>query len=66
MSNGAVSLDWNDTFIARLAKAGYKGTDVAMVDQWFQAVCRNVIQENWEQEMADADKREEFMGKNKG
>lgn len=50
MQNGAFELDWNDIFVARLVKAGYKGRDDAqIVDRWFQDICRNVIQENFEQ-----------------
>ncbi len=51
---GAFELDWNDIFVARLIKAGYQGkTDQDIVDNWFQAVCRNVVLETWEQEQAD-------------
>ena len=50
IGNGAFELDWNDKFITNLVRAGYKGkTDSDMVDQWFQDVCRNVVQENIEQ-----------------
>jgi len=50
VGNGAFELDWNDIFIAKLIKAGYKGRDDAqIVDQWFQDICRNVIMENYEQ-----------------
>ncbi len=50
IGNGAFELDWNDKFITNLVRAGYKGKDdAALVDQWFQDVCRNVIQENFEQ-----------------
>jgi hypothetical protein len=50
VGNGAFELDWNDIFIAKLVKAGYKGRDDAqIVDQWFQDICRNVIMENYEQ-----------------
>jgi hypothetical protein len=50
IGNGAFELDWNDKFITNLVRAGYKGkTDSDMVDQWFQDVCRNVVQENFEQ-----------------
>jgi hypothetical protein len=50
VQNGAFELDWNDIFVARLLKAGYKGKDDAqIVDQWFQDICRNVIMENFEQ-----------------
>jgi hypothetical protein len=50
IGNGAFELEWNDKFIAKLARAGYKGkTDSDMVDQWFGEVCKNVIAENYEQ-----------------
>ena len=50
---GAFELDWNDKFVANLMRAGYQGkTDADIVDQWFQAVCRNVVLEIWEQEQA--------------
>ena len=59
IGSGAFELDWNDKFIANLIRAGYKGkTDQQIVDQWFQDVCRNVILENFEQEMADPDTRQ--------
>lgn len=49
-SNGAFELDWNDKFVANLVRAGFKGKDDAqIVDQWFQSVCRNILQENHEQ-----------------
>jgi hypothetical protein len=50
INSGAFELDWNDKFIANLARAGYQGkTDSDMVDQWFQNVCRNVVLETYEQ-----------------
>jgi hypothetical protein len=50
VGNGAFELDWNDIFVARLLKAGYQGKDdAAIVDRWFQDICRNVIMENFEQ-----------------
>lgn len=50
---GAFEFDWNDKFIANLSRAGYQGkTDADLVDQWFQAVCRNVVLETYEQEEA--------------
>ena len=56
--NGAFELDWNDKFLSNLIRAGYQGkTDQDIVDNWFKAVCRNVIQENFEQEQADPDNR---------
>jgi len=63
LSNGAFTLDWNDKFITNLVRAGYKGTDVEMVDQWFAQICRNVLAENFEQEMSDPDKRAEHNKK---
>jgi len=55
---GAFELDWNDIFVARLIKAGYQGkTDQDIVDNWFRTVCRNVLMETYEQEMADPEKR---------
>jgi thiazole synthase len=34
----------------RLIKAGFKGKDDAqIVDQWFQSICRNILNENFEQ-----------------
>lgn len=53
VGNGAFELDWNEVFIARLVKAGFmqkKGeTDAEIVDRWFQSICRNILNENFEQ-----------------
>jgi hypothetical protein len=53
IGNGAFELDWNDKFIINLVKEGYQSKagepEDAIVDRWFQAVCRNVVQENFEQ-----------------
>ena len=58
IASGSFELDWNDYFVTRLLKAGYKGkTDADIVDQWFQQVCRNVAMETWEQEQADPERR---------
>jgi hypothetical protein len=55
---GAFELDWNDIFVARLIKAGYQGkTDQDIVDNWFKAVCRNVVLETYEQDQADPSNR---------
>ena len=55
---GSFDLDWNDIFVARLIKAGYQGkTDQDIVDNWFRAVCRNVVTETYEQEQADPSNR---------
>lgn len=58
VGNGSFELDWNDIFLAKLVRAGYKGkNDRELVEQWFTDVCRNVVLETYEQEMADPDKR---------
>jgi hypothetical protein len=53
IGNGAFELDWNDKFIINLVKEGYQSKagepEDAIVDRWFQTVCRNVVQENFEQ-----------------
>lgn len=50
IGQGAFELDWNEQFITKLLRAGYKGKDDAqLVDQWFQDVCRNVVMETYEQ-----------------
>lgn len=53
VGNGAFELDWNDIFIARLVKAGFmlkkEDTDSEIVDRWFQSICRNILNENFEQ-----------------
>lgn len=55
---GSFELDWNDFFVAKLVRAGYQGkTDQDIVDNWFRAVCRNVVLETWEQEQADPSNR---------
>lgn len=61
-SQGAFELDWNDKFVANLVRAGYQGkTDQDIVDNWFKNVCRNVVMETYEQEMADPDKRNQTI-----
>jgi hypothetical protein len=53
IGNGAFELDWNDKFITNLVRAGYQQKpnedESVIVDRWFQEVCRNVVQENYEQ-----------------
>lgn len=53
VGNGSFELDWNEVFVARLVKAGYMqkkdDTDAEIVDRWFQSVCRNILNENFEQ-----------------
>lgn len=58
LGSGSFTLDFNEIFVAKLIRAGYKGkTDFDVVDQWFTDVCRNVAQENYEQLMADPTNR---------
>jgi hypothetical protein len=53
VGNGAFELDWNDKFIVQLVRAGYQAQanepENVIVDRWFQTVCRNILQENFEQ-----------------
>lgn len=53
VGNGAFELDWNEVFVARLVKAGFMqkkdDTDAEIVDRWFQSICRNILNENFEQ-----------------
>lgn len=45
--NGFFELDWNEYFVLQLREAGYKGeTDEAVVDKWFQELCKNVGSES--------------------
>lgn len=58
MSEGSFDLDWNEIFVARLLKFGYRGKDdVQIVDQWFQSICRNIVLETYEQDQADPTNR---------
>lgn len=53
IGNGSFELDWNEVFVARLVKAGYmikkEDSDAEIVDRWFQSICRNILNENFEQ-----------------
>ena len=50
IGQGSFEIDWNEFFVAKLLRAGYKGkTDADIVDRWFQDVCRNVVLETFEQ-----------------
>lgn len=53
VGNGAFELDWNEIFLAKLVKSGFMmkkdDTDAEIVDRWFQSVCRNILNENYEQ-----------------
>ncbi len=59
IGNGSFELDWNDKFIANLVRAGYQGkTDQQLIDQWFNGICRNIINETFAQDQADPDNRQ--------
>jgi len=53
VGNGSFELDWNELFVAKLVKTGFMqkkdDTDAEIVDRWFQSVCRNILNENFEQ-----------------
>lgn len=50
IGNGAFELDWNEFFVAKLIRSGYKGNDdQQIVDRWFQDICRHVVLETFEQ-----------------
>jgi hypothetical protein len=53
IGNGAFELDWNEKFVANLVRAGYQAKanepDSDIVDRWFQEICKNIAQENFEQ-----------------
>lgn len=58
LSDGAFDLDWNDVFLAKLVKFGYRGkNDQEIVDAWFKDLCQSVASEVYEQEIADPEKR---------
>jgi hypothetical protein len=58
VGNGSFNLDWNEIFVARLIKAGYRGeNDIQIVDQWFTDLARNIVMETYQQEQADPDNR---------
>lgn len=64
LGNGSFELDFNEIFVARLVKAGYTGkNDYEIVDQWFNTICRNIVLETFEQDMADPDKRAEWAAR---
>ena len=55
-SYGSFEMDWNEHFVNKLRSMGYPGeTDEIVVDLWFQSVCRNILTETWEQEVANRD-----------
>ena len=46
---GAFELDWNQYFVEELRGKGFQGVDDnAVIDQWFNAVCKNVALSEYE------------------
>ena len=42
-NTGFFELDWNKAFVEQLKEAGYSGrTDEAVIDMWFNDICRGV------------------------
>ncbi len=63
LTQGSFAFEWNDIFIARLMKAGYVGSvDSDLVDQWYTNVCRNIVLETYEQNIADPKNRSADLG----
>lgn len=57
-THGTFELDFNEIFVSKLIRAGFKGkSDYDIVDQWFTSVCRNIVMETYEIEMADPENR---------
>ena len=60
--SGSFDLDWNEIFIAKLVKAGYmkkkEDTDQDIVDRWWTQICRQVVLELYDQEIADPENRD--------
>ncbi len=53
-SYGSFELDWNVYFVNKLRSMGYPGdSDEIVVDLWFQSVCRNILMETYEQDVAN-------------
>jgi len=67
VGNGSFELDWNDIFIKQLRAAGYPGkTDEDVVDMWFRNICRNVLAEAYEQEIAQKPDNIRYINRKSG
>ena len=50
-SNGYFELDWNNAFVIMLRDSGYVGdNDEAIVDNWFNDLCKTIVREDLEDE----------------
>lgn len=57
---GSFELEWNDIFVKQLRMSGYQGmSDEDVVDNYFTSVCRNIVLETYEKEMADPSARQQ-------
>lgn len=53
---GAFAFEWNQAFILQLRTEGFQGkNDEEVVDNWFASVCKNIVMETYQQEMARID-----------
>ena len=52
-SQGAFELDWNVHFVNDLRSKGFPGkTDEQVVDNWFRNICRHIVLETYENDVA--------------
>jgi len=52
-SQGAFELDWNVHFVNDLRQKGFPGkTDEQVVDNWFRNICRHIVLETYENDVA--------------
>ena len=50
--NGFFELDWNQSFIDMLSKAGYSGvSDDEIVNKWFDDLCKGIVLETMDQDV---------------
>ena len=51
---GYFELDWNQSFIDMLSKAGYSGvSDDEIVNKWFDDLCKGIVLETMDQDVFD-------------
>lgn len=56
LSSGTFTIEYNDIFLNNLKAAGFQGANnEAIVDQWFNLVCKNVVLETYENDEAMRD-----------
>ena len=53
LASGSIEFDWNDHFISELRNQGVQGkTDDDIVNNWFERVCRNILLNTYENDVA--------------